>query len=136
MTKTTPERRAWLDSLKVGDEVAVMYGDRTVEIAAIANRSESCIIAGGCKFPAKTGRTHRDGWDERSGIAPVTDVARRKVEHRRVYQSVVEKLRCGTPTPVLHLLELILDWQHSPDVILAATERIHEVTRERMEAQR
>ena len=48
---------------------------------------------------------------------------------------LLESIRGSFGGPLVECISLLLKWRNSPDVILAATERIHEVTRERMEAQ-
>lgn len=135
MTKTTPKRRAWLDSLKVGDLVCVTIHYRANQIASVTGRTSRTLMVDRARFSATTGRMlgrHGGGVE----IAPATDAHRAELERQRAFRAVESRLYDGIPTSVLHLLELAIDWRNSPDVILAATERIHEVTKERMEAQR
>lgn len=136
MTKTTTERRAWLDAIKVGDEVAITTENGPRSMATISCRTGAKILAGNDAYSARTGVVLWPPWIVLPQIEPITDEIRGILEHKRAYRAVESRLHHEVPAGVLHLFELILDWQHSPDVILSATERILEVTKERMEAQR
>lgn len=136
MTKTDQARRRWLGSLKAGDEVAIVTEIGPRSLATVERRTSKRIIIGSVAYSARTGVAFGPNWAVLPRIEPITSEIRDKVERKRAYRAVESRLHHGVPASVLHLFELILDWQHSPDVILAATERILEVTKERTEAQR
>lgn len=135
MTKTTPERRAWLDSLKVGDLVCVSCDGHPNGLAPIAGRTAMAIVVERARFSKQTGRMM--GPQCRAvNIEPVTDEIRAKLRRAEIYRSVMDHMDWGVSTNVLELIELVLIWQNSPDVIVHAYDAILGLTKERMEAQR
>lgn len=135
---TSGERKKWLDSLAVGDLVAVIVGSTPNMLASVTGRTKRAIIVERAKFSPRTGEALERGgqvFEARVRIEPVTNDVRRRLEYARTWREVTSQIS-GASLEVLQLCELALRWRNAPDVIVAATERIHEVTKERREAGR
>lgn len=136
MTRPNQSRRKWLDSLKVGDEVAIVNEVCPNSLAVVERRTGNKIIANNTAYSARTGIAFGSEWIWIPQIEPITDEMRAKLRHAELYRSVMGQMNRGVRTNVLEMIKLVLLWKDSPDVIVHAYDAILGLTRERMETQR
>ena len=114
---TSEERRAWLDGLKVGDEVAVemrddtpVYGGYHAYLTSVARRECGFIWASerGLPFPTDTGLRKSECTGSRCiySLSPVTqEVAEYVIRHDlKLRMKEVEKLPIATVRKLLAVL--------------------------------
>ena len=77
------ERKAWLASLKVGDEVAVT-GSYTTTIARVTRTTATLIIIGDTRYRRDNGReTPNHAWHN-DYLKPATAAVRAEIEERKL----------------------------------------------------
>jgi len=91
---TLHNHKEWLDSLKVGDEVAILEGSYGVTIAHVSSRTPTGWIRVGNEEFNSDGSIR--GKDAHKGLYPVTEKHHRVVILRRIHNAidrrVLEKL--------------------------------------------
>lgn len=132
MTKDT--YRKWLDSLKPGDEVAVLDRGQLRRIVPVISRTKREIRTEGRMYSARTGKALSDwawpGLADPFSIAQPTPEHRDRVELMLIRKKVYDALLNGVRPATLHAMWLLTDWQHRESVATHVIELIHNLTRE------
>lgn len=129
---TTQSRRDWLDSLKVGDEVAAIQHGVLLYIAKVTHRTKGYVRTSELDYSATTGKALRE-WPTSSppgvSIVPVTNAHRLQLKAAELANSIRDRTSRFTAMPTLEAMSVLIDWQHRPHVAAHAMEEIERVTR-------
>ena len=99
------QRRAWIDSLKVGDEVGIQFGPyvQRTRITSVTRVTKARLEAGGLKFQKddnskwpsseRVGAEYGAGSDPRAYLVPVTDDLRAFEDEARLREQLCATLR-------------------------------------------
>jgi len=129
---TTQSRRGWLDSLKVGDEVAVIHNGALSFIAKVTHRTKVYVRTPGFDYSAKTGKALRE-WPTtlppQLRIVPVTTEHRWQLRASELANSIRYRTSRFTALPTLEAMYALLSWQQRPHVATHVLEEIERVAR-------
>lgn len=101
------DNKTFIDSLKVGDEVAVMVSNysapvyRIQKVESIAARAgKRTVVVEGCKYDEdgyeKRERSRGDVWSHRRTIGPIADKVKSSIKRRREQNTIANFSDWGT----------------------------------------